>query len=60
MKTLSLRLHALNPSKKHRAAAHRKMALAALRSNSSLKNRLKRYNEHIATARQLEGKGGAA
>lgn len=54
-----LRLRALNPSKIRRAAAHRKMALAALRSNSSLYNRLKRYNAHIAKARQLEGKGGA-
>lgn len=60
MHTLSLRLHALNPSVKRRAAAHRAMALAALRSNSSLKNRLQRYNAHIAKARQLEGKGGAA
>ena len=60
MHTLSVRLHTLNPSVIHRAKAHRAMALAALRSNSSLHNRLKRYNAHIAIARQLEGKGGAA
>ncbi len=43
----------LNPSK-NRAAAHRAMARAALRSNSSLSARLKRYNQHMAEARALE------
>lgn len=41
-----------------RARAHRKMALAALQSNSSLASRLKRYRHHSAKARRLEG--GAA
>lgn len=60
MHTLSLRLHALNPSVINRAKAHRALALAALRSDSSLKNRLSRYNYHTEKARQLEGKGGEA
>ena len=59
MHTLSLRLHALNPSRIQRAKAHRAMALAALRSDSSLKNRLSRYNYHAEKARQLEIAGGA-
>ncbi|SEJ42859.1 hypothetical protein SAMN04244579_04320 [Azotobacter beijerinckii] len=47
--------HALNPSAlRQRAAAHRAMALAALRANSSLSIRLKRYNDHMAKARALE------
>lgn len=50
---------ALNPSAISRAKAHRAMALAALRSNSSLQNRLKRYNAHTEKARQLESLGGA-
>ena len=58
MHTLSLRLHALNPSRIQRAKAHRAMALAALRSDSSLKNRLSRYNYHTEKARQLEIAGG--
>lgn len=37
-----------------RAHAHRAMALAALRSDSSLANRLRRYNHHISIARALE------
>lgn len=41
-----------------RARAHRKMALAALQSNSSLATRLKRYRHHSAKALRLEG--GAA
>ncbi|WP_148485251.1 hypothetical protein [Pseudomonas massiliensis] len=48
----------LNPSK-IRAAAHRAMALAALRANSSGSVRLRRYNHHIAIARTLENAGGA-
>jgi len=43
----------LNPSKA-RAAAHRAMALAALRADSSLSVRLTRYNDHMAKARALE------
>lgn len=43
-----------------RAAAHRAMARAALRSDSSLSVRLRRYNQHMAKARTLEAQGGAA
>ena len=42
-----------------RAFAHRRMALSALRANSSLSVRLARYNSHIAIARTLESAGGA-
>ncbi|GAB3376278.1 hypothetical protein [Azotobacter armeniacus] len=46
---------ALNPSAlRQRAAAHRAMALAALRADSSLSVRLKRYNARMAKARALE------
>lgn len=46
---------ALNPSAlRDRAAAHRAMALAALRADSSLSVRLKRYNAAMAKARALE------
>lgn len=38
-----------------RASAHRAMAVAALRSDSSLANRLRRYNHHMGIARALEG-----
>lgn len=41
-----------------RVLAHRRMALSALRSNSSLSVRLKRYNHHIDQARVLEAQGG--
>ena len=51
-------LHALNPSK-IRAYAHRRLALAALRANSSLSVRLARYNHHAEIARALEAQGGA-
>ncbi|MFJ2546596.1 hypothetical protein ACIOVF_09045 [Pseudomonas sp. NPDC087612] len=51
-------MHALNPSK-IRAAAHRAMALAALHSDSSLRTRITRYNDHIAKARALENAGGS-
>lgn len=45
------RLHALNPSARSiRAAAHKAMAFAALRANSSLSTRLKRYNHHMQLA----------
>ncbi|WP_394543422.1 hypothetical protein [Azorhizophilus paspali] len=50
--------HALNPSALwQRAAAHRAMALAALRADSSLFVRLRRYNHHINIARALEAQG---
>jgi hypothetical protein len=49
---------ALNPSK-IRAAAHRRMAFAALHADSSLKTRLTRYQHHINQARALEAAGGA-
>lgn len=47
----------LIPSK-IRALAHRKMALCALRANSSLFVRLKRYNHHMDQARALQAQGG--
>jgi hypothetical protein len=47
----------LIPSK-IRALAHRRMALSALRANSSLSVRLSRYNAHMAIVRSLEA-GGA-
>lgn len=50
-------LHALNPSKL-RAAAHRRMAFAALHADSSLSTRLARYTHHITKARALEAVGG--
>ncbi|AMW64561.1 hypothetical protein AH14b_p06 (endogenous virus) [Pseudomonas phage phiAH14b] len=48
---------ALNPSAL-RAFAHRRMALSALRANSSLATRLKRYSHHMTIARSLESVGG--
>ena len=48
----------LNPSK-IRALAHRRMALSALRADSSLSVRLKRYNDHMIIVRALEVQGGA-
>ena len=47
-------LHALSPSRL-RAAAHRRMAFAALRADSSAAVRLSRYQHHMAKARALEG-----
>jgi len=47
----------LNPSKV-RALAHRRMALNALRADSSLSVRLKRYNDHMTIVRALEMQGG--
>ena len=41
-----------------RAAAHRRMAFAALRADSSAATRLARYQHHITKARALESKGG--
>ena len=47
----ALPMHALNPSaRSSRAAAHKAMAFAALRANSSLSTRLKRYNHHMHLA----------
>ncbi len=47
---------ARNPSAlRDRAAARRAMAVAVLRSDSSLANRLRRYNHHMIVARPLEG-----
>ncbi len=51
-------MHALIPSK-IRAFAHRRMALSALRANSSLSVRLTQYNAHMAIVRTLEAVGGA-
>lgn len=51
-------MHALTPSK-IRAYAHRRLALAALRANSSLSVRLARYNHHAEIARALDAQGGA-
>lgn len=45
--------HTLIPSSV-RAFAHRRMALSALRANSSLSVRLARYNAHMAIVRSLE------
>ncbi|NWB48245.1 hypothetical protein [Pseudomonas gingeri] len=50
--------HTLIPST-IRAFAHRRMALSALRANSSLSIRLARYNAHMTIARTLEAVGGA-
>ena len=45
---------ALNPSAlRERATAHRAMAVAALRTDSSLANRLRRYNHHMTIAREF-------
>lgn len=49
----------LNPSR-IRAIAHRRMALSALRANSSLSVRLKRFNHHMIIVRVLETQGGEA
>ena len=51
-------MHALIPPA-IRAFAHRRMALSALRANSSLASRLKRYSHHMSIARSLESAGGA-
>jgi hypothetical protein len=48
----------LNPSKSH-ASAWKARAFAALRADSSLSVRLRRYNEAMARARALETVGGA-
>lgn len=51
--------HALIPSA-IRSFAHRRMALSALRANSSLSVRLTRYNAHMAIVRTLGSAGGVA
>lgn len=47
----------LNPFR-NRAARYRAQAYSALRANSSLSVRLKRYNAAMAKARALESQGG--
>lgn len=42
------------PTPRMQAARHRRMAMAALKLDSSLSVRLSRYWRHIAIARQLE------
>ena len=42
------------PSRRARANRHRRLALAALKTNSSVSVRLRRYQQHIDLARQLE------
>jgi hypothetical protein len=49
----------LNPSKA-RAAYHRACAMAALHSDTSLSNRLRKYNDHMSSARALEAVGDEA
>ena len=53
MTTLSLPVAA--QINRARAAAHKAMAYAALRSNSSLNVRLNRYNNHMNKARAIAG-----
>lgn len=48
----------LNRFRAHRAAAHRRMALAALFANSSAAVRMARYNAHMTKARGLEVRHG--
>ncbi len=56
MTTLSLPITA--QINRARSAAHKAMAYAALRSNSSLNVRLARYNNHMNKARAIQA-GGA-
>ncbi|WP_312842432.1 hypothetical protein [Stutzerimonas nitrititolerans] len=52
--------HALNTSAiQQHAAALKARAFAALRADSSLSVRLRRYNEAMTKARALESVGGA-
>lgn len=53
MKTLTLPIAA--KIKRGRIAAHKKMAYAALRADSSLNVRLARYNNHMSKARAIAG-----
>lgn len=45
--------------RRRRIRAHRAMALAALRADSSLATRLSRYQHHMQRARAMETQGGA-
>lgn len=55
---LHLMIPTRNPSAiRARAAAHRQMAMSALHADSSLSTRLRRYNAHMAIARDLEAQG---
>lgn len=56
MKPLQAVTHWVN---RRRIAAHRAMALSALRADSSLSSRLTRYQHHMQQARALEVQGGA-
>ncbi len=47
----------LNPSRLQ-AVRYRRQAMSALRANSSLSVRLKRYNQAMEKARALESQGG--
>lgn len=49
--------HAIIPSSV-RAFVHRRMAMIALRANSSISSRIARYNTNMAIARTLEATGG--
>lgn len=44
---------------KIRALAHRRMALSALRANTALSVRVKRYSAHMQRARSLEAQAVA-
>lgn len=46
--------------RRRRIRAHRAMALAALRADSSLATRLSRYQHHMQRARVLEAEGSAS
>ena len=56
--TLKVGAMPMNRIRTIRAAAHRRMAIAALHADTSLKTRLTRYQQHMTKARALEG--GAA
>ena len=53
MKTLSVSV--TTKVNRARIAAHRAMAAAALRADSSLNVRLSRYNNHMSKARAIGG-----
>lgn len=56
--TLKVGAMPMNRIRTIRAKAHRRMAIAALHADTSLKTRLTRYQQHMTKARALEG--GAA
>ena len=56
--TLKVGAMPMNRIRTIRANAHRRMAIAALHADTSLKTRLTRYQQHMTKARALEG--GAA